>query len=97
MIDLSLVPAEEMIKELSKRYDGFIFAGIKFANTKYQYETTRRWNGNRMALTALALILDVVAPLLHCQAAALLAVSNTEFPAQTVVLPLCVIVAAGVG
>lgn len=44
-IDVSLIPVEDLIKELVRRHDGIIIAGIKFT-TQHNYVLTRHWSGN---------------------------------------------------
>lgn len=51
-VDLSLIPLEDILKELFKRHDSVIFAGVIHKNVS-QYTVTRRYYGHRYSCLAL--------------------------------------------
>jgi hypothetical protein len=46
--DLSLVPTEEMINELQKRFDHIVFTALKIQDSRNNYIALRRFNGHRI-------------------------------------------------
>lgn len=51
-MSLSLIPSEELIDELCKRYDHIGITGIKLTNKNGEYVQLRRWNGHRYLVIA---------------------------------------------
>lgn len=58
--DLSLVPFDDLIAELHKRFDIFIFSGMQFRKIgKEELNTIRRWAGNKATCAGLASQLQI--------------------------------------
>lgn len=59
--DLSLVPYEELLKELDNRFEHWVFSGAKNINSSggIKSMTVRRWGGNSMICSGLASMMSV--------------------------------------
>jgi hypothetical protein len=57
--DLSLVSVDDLMKELHKRFDAFIFSGIQVRNPG-KIVTVRKWSGLSSTCAGLASQLQVV-------------------------------------
>jgi hypothetical protein len=58
--DLSLVSFDDLIAELHKRFDIFIFSGMQFRRVGgEELNTVRRWSGNKATCAGLASQLQI--------------------------------------
>lgn len=60
MIDLSLIPLQDIIKELDSRFEHWIFSGIQTHIGKdNNVFTVRKWNGNSATCSGLASMIQI--------------------------------------
>lgn len=58
--DLSLVSMDDLINEINKRFDVWIFSGMQIRDRDTKIATLRKWRGNSATCSGLASQLQIV-------------------------------------
>lgn len=59
-IDLSLIPLEDILEEVNRRYDMWIFSGIQLrSRAANEIFTIRKWRGNSATCAGLASQMEI--------------------------------------